>query len=289
MDIAADRGIELLQQFRAAAVLVPRQQHGGVHAEHRAGIPQRQRVLLAVVVAQNAVPAVQRALGHRFEQAEGRDHRAGGQDFDLQFAAGHVVGLLGEVERVLVEDVLRRPGALEAQAGDGLASGRSPARPSRRWPRWRWRRTSGSGGAGRRSWTYRSWREFLGQGLGWKRVLLRQNLASRLSSALSWAGTGCNPCGLGANWFSPAAWHVPSRSGRCAAAARTVKTGARGPRPASRSWRSAKSSVTSAASTVIASPAASANASSTGNRRNSATSPSWLTGVKSAGRCRSKV
>ena len=124
MHIAADRRVELVQQFLAAAVLVPGQQHVGVHAEHRAGIPQRQRVLLAVVVAQNPVSAVQRALGDRFEQTEGRHHRAGGQDLDLEFAAGHVVDLLGEVQRVLVEDVLRRPGALEAQAGDGRRLGK---------------------------------------------------------------------------------------------------------------------------------------------------------------------
>ena len=60
--------------------------------------------------------AVERAFRDRIEQAERRHHRAGGQDFDFQVAAGHVVDLLGEVECVLVEDVFRRPGALEAQA-----------------------------------------------------------------------------------------------------------------------------------------------------------------------------
>jgi len=59
--------------------------------------------------------AVQRALVHRLQQLEGRDDGAGGQDLDLELAAGHVVDLLREVGRVLVEDVLGRPGALEAQ------------------------------------------------------------------------------------------------------------------------------------------------------------------------------
>ncbi|MDT4882852.1 hypothetical protein FQZ97_1188410 [compost metagenome] len=59
--------------------------------------------------------AVERALVHRFEQLESRDHGAGGQHFDLELAPGHVVDLLGEVLGVLVEDVLRGPGALEAQ------------------------------------------------------------------------------------------------------------------------------------------------------------------------------
>ena len=115
-DVGADRGVELLEQLLAAAVLVPGQQHVGVHGVARARAPQRQRRLLAVVIDQHAVAAVERALGHRLEQAEGRHDGAGRQHLDLEIAAGHVVDLLGEVERVLVEDVLRRPGALPAHA-----------------------------------------------------------------------------------------------------------------------------------------------------------------------------
>ena len=63
----------------------------------RAGAPQRQRVLLAVVIDQHAVTAVEHALGDRIEQLERRHHGAGGQHFDLEIAAGHVVDLLGEV------------------------------------------------------------------------------------------------------------------------------------------------------------------------------------------------
>ena len=120
--VGADRGVELVEQLLAAAVFVPGQQHVGVHAEGRARAPQRQRVLLAVVIDEHAVAAVERALGDRVEQAEGRHHGAGRQHLDLEVAAGHVVDLLGEVERVFVEDVLRRPGALPAHAGrSGLA------------------------------------------------------------------------------------------------------------------------------------------------------------------------
>ena len=111
------RLVDLLEQRLAAAVVVPGQHHVRVHAEGRAGAPQRQRRVLAVVVGDHAVAAVERALVDRVEQLERRHHRAGGQHLDLQAAAGHVVDLLGEVLRVLVEDVLRRPGALEAQAG----------------------------------------------------------------------------------------------------------------------------------------------------------------------------
>ena len=113
------RLVDLLEQRLAAAVVVPGQHHVRVHAEGRARAPQRQRRVLAVVVGHHAVAAVERALVHRVEQLEGRHHRAGGQHLDLQPAAGHVVDLLGEVGGVLVEDVLGRPGALEAQA-DGL-------------------------------------------------------------------------------------------------------------------------------------------------------------------------
>jgi hypothetical protein len=95
---------------------VPRQQHVGVHAESRAGIPQGECILLAVVIAKNAVATVQRALRHRFEQAESRYHGTGRQHFDLEVATGHVVDLLGEIEGVFVENVFRRPGRLPAHA-----------------------------------------------------------------------------------------------------------------------------------------------------------------------------
>ena len=80
--VGADRGVELVQQLLAAAVLVPGEQLVRVHAERRARAPQRERVLLAVVVDQHAVAAVERALGHRVEQAERRHHGAGGQHLD---------------------------------------------------------------------------------------------------------------------------------------------------------------------------------------------------------------
>ena len=184
----------------AAAVLVPGQQHVGVHAERRAGIPQRQRVLLAVVVAQHAVAAVQRALGHRVEQAEGRHHRAGGQDLDLQFAAGHVVDLLGEVERVLVEDVLRRPGALEAQAGDGLAPGRSPARPGAPVATV----AAAADFRKRRRWAavlvVRSWCVSLSRGAG--RI---GDAHDRCAERFGREGLS-TPCHAADNWVYPAAW-----------------------------------------------------------------------------------
>ena len=124
LHVAADRSVELGQQLSAAAVLVPCQHHVGVHAESRARVPQGQRVLLTVVVAQHAVAAVQRAFGNSFEQTESRHHSTGWQHFNLQVAAGHVIDLLGVVQSVFVEDVLGRPGALPAH-GDraGLCIG----------------------------------------------------------------------------------------------------------------------------------------------------------------------
>src|SRR2546425_13154269 len=50
--IGADRGVDLVEQLFAATVLVPSEQGVGVHGERRARSPQRQRVLLAVVVDQ---------------------------------------------------------------------------------------------------------------------------------------------------------------------------------------------------------------------------------------------
>ena len=60
---------------------------------------------------------VERALGNPLEQLEGWHHGTSGQHLDLQAAARHVVDLLGKVVRVLVEDVLGRPRALEPERG----------------------------------------------------------------------------------------------------------------------------------------------------------------------------
>ncbi len=119
-----------------------------VHAERRTRAPQRERVLLAVVIDEHAVAAVERALRHRVEQAERRHHGAGGQHLDLEVAAGHVVDLLGVVERVLVEDVLRRPRRLPAHARSGRSGPwrSSGSRAWRRRRRRRWRRSGTCGG-----------------------------------------------------------------------------------------------------------------------------------------------
>ena len=61
---------------------------------------------------------IERALVHGVEEIEGLHHRTGGEDLDLQPPARHLIHLLGVVERELVEDVLRRPGALKPE-GDG--------------------------------------------------------------------------------------------------------------------------------------------------------------------------
>ena len=84
--------------------------------------------------------AVERPLRHRVDQAEGRHHCAGGQHLDLEVAAGHVVDLLRVVERELVEDVLRRPGALPAHRDRAGLALRDHRKAERR---------AGGGGAGR--------------------------------------------------------------------------------------------------------------------------------------------
>ena len=114
-----DRVLQLVVQLLAAAVLDPGQQRVRVHAERRAGAEQRIRRVLAVPVGRHAVATVERAFVHRVDQVEGLDHRAGRQHVDLEPAARHFVHLLGEVEGVLVEDILGRPGALEPHRGRG--------------------------------------------------------------------------------------------------------------------------------------------------------------------------
>ena len=99
--------------------------------------PQRQGRLLAVVIDEHAMATVERALRDRVEQAEGRHDRAGRQHLDHEVAAGHVVDLLGEVLRVLVKDVLGRPGALPAHVDWRLRldHARRRHRPRRRYGR----------------------------------------------------------------------------------------------------------------------------------------------------------
>jgi hypothetical protein len=75
------------------------------------------------VIHEHAVTAVERALRYGVDEAERRDDGAGRQHLDLEVAARHVVDLLGEVERVLVEDVLLRPGALPAHGDRSLRFG----------------------------------------------------------------------------------------------------------------------------------------------------------------------
>ena len=112
LDVGADGCIQFGQQLLAAAVFVPGQQHVGVHAECGARIPQCQCVLLTVVVAQHAMAAVQGSLGHSFQQTECWHDRARWEHFNLEFAAGHVIDELGEIQCVFMEDVLGGPSAL---------------------------------------------------------------------------------------------------------------------------------------------------------------------------------
>jgi hypothetical protein len=72
------------------------------------------------MVDAHAVAAIEGARGDRVEEAEGRHHGARRQHLDAQLAAGHVIDLLGEIVRVFVKDVLRRPGALPAHVDRAL-------------------------------------------------------------------------------------------------------------------------------------------------------------------------
>ncbi len=137
-DVGADRVVELGEQLLAAAVLVPSEQHVGVHRPAGTRAPERERGLLAVVIDEHAVAAVEQTLGDGVEQLERRNDGAGRKHLDLEVAAGHVVDLLGVVDRELVEDVLGRPRALPAhvdraglslhgRGGDGRSGGHAGA------------------------------------------------------------------------------------------------------------------------------------------------------------------
>ena len=85
----------------------------------RAGCRTAKGLVLAVTIDAARRGRRRARRMHRIQQLEGRHHGAGGQHVDLEAAARHVVDLLGVVERVFVEDVLGRPGALASQ-GHGL-------------------------------------------------------------------------------------------------------------------------------------------------------------------------
>jgi hypothetical protein len=93
------------------------------------------------VVDQYAVSAVERTLGNRVQQVEGRHDGAGRQHLDLEIPAAHVVHLLGEIEGVLVENVFGRPGGLPAHRN-------RPLRLDDRWEAQRGGTGGHCGGAG---------------------------------------------------------------------------------------------------------------------------------------------
>src|SRR5215212_7193167 len=64
--------------------------------------------------------AIEGALGDGIEQTKRRNDRACRQYLDAQVATCHVIHFLGEVLGVLVEDVLRWPGALPAHGNGSL-------------------------------------------------------------------------------------------------------------------------------------------------------------------------
>src|SRR4029077_9394893 len=60
-DVGADRIVNLLKQLLAATVLVPGEQHIGVHPEARSGTPKRERGVLTIVIDEHTVTTVQNA------------------------------------------------------------------------------------------------------------------------------------------------------------------------------------------------------------------------------------
>src|SRR6202012_2614545 len=119
-NIRTDRCVQLFEQFLSAAIPMPGEQHVGVHRIAGPGAPQCQRGLLAIVIDQHSMSAIERTLGYRIEQTEGWNHRTCRKNLDLEVATGHIVDLLRVIERIFVEDVLCRPCALKAHADGTL-------------------------------------------------------------------------------------------------------------------------------------------------------------------------
>jgi len=114
-DLEVQRAVDLLEQLAPAAVGMPGKNHVGAHAERRPRPPECHRGIPGGTVGKRAVRAVEDAAVDRVEHVEGFDDRAGREHVVAQPAARHVVHLAREVVGELVEDVLGRPGALEAK------------------------------------------------------------------------------------------------------------------------------------------------------------------------------
>ena len=116
--------INFVQQGLAAAIVVPRQHHIGIHTKGRARAPDRHRRIFAVPVREHTVTAIERAFTDCIDQVKRLDDRACRQHFDFQVAAGHIVNFFRVVLCVFVKNIFGWPGALPAH-GDrpGLAVG----------------------------------------------------------------------------------------------------------------------------------------------------------------------
>ena len=104
---------QLVVELFAVAVVEPAEQVVRLPAERRRRAEQRKRLVLAVPVRAHAVTAVEHAAADGILHPEGAHHGAGRQHVEPQLPGSHLVDAPRVVLRVLVEDVLRRPGALE--------------------------------------------------------------------------------------------------------------------------------------------------------------------------------
>ena len=112
---AEDLLYQFVVEFLAAAIFHPADHLVGAPSPGRRRSEQRIGLVLAVPIGTDAMTAVERSGDHRVLHFEGLGHRARRQKVELQPAAGHRVDAGDIVLREFVEDVLRRPGALELE------------------------------------------------------------------------------------------------------------------------------------------------------------------------------
>jgi hypothetical protein len=100
MQKAVDRrqavlGVDFLAQLVAAAEPLPGQELAGVRAERHGG-EERERGVLARVIAGRRPAGLDRSLGHRIEALKRRNKRIGLEELDAELASGHALDVLAE-------------------------------------------------------------------------------------------------------------------------------------------------------------------------------------------------
>jgi len=115
---------EVVVELLPAAVVDPAEQPFGVEPERRPGAEEAGSHIFAEPIGGDAMSPVQGSLVHRLEQLKRRDHCASGKNIDLEATTRHLLDLFPPIDKHLMKDILRGPGALHLQCSQSRGLGR---------------------------------------------------------------------------------------------------------------------------------------------------------------------